>query len=140
VESAGEVDVKGARGMVWADRARGGARGLGMGGSGETFHDVGAVERASASSSGSEKGELGKTFERKMAQRSGRWCLNLINFTTKPETRTMTATFHVLVFNDVLRKYLYPVSIIHVVLGISLFFFCTQMIFRSIESAYKLPG
>jgi hypothetical protein len=74
VVRVGEVAVEGARERVRVDGARDRARvvdcdcGCGSG-------DGGAVE--SASSSVSEKGELGKTFERRVAQRFGRRVLNL---------------------------------------------------------------
>ena len=60
--------------------ARDSARGLNMACSGDdTWCDVGAVEWGLGSSSVSEKGELGKTFERRVAQRSGSKVLNLRN-------------------------------------------------------------
>ena len=79
VVRVGEVAVEeGARERVRVDGARDRVRVVGCGcGSG----DGGAVEwvsaSASASSSVSEKGEPGNTFERRVAQRFGRYVLNL---------------------------------------------------------------
>jgi hypothetical protein len=93
VVRVGEAAVDGARERVRVDGARDRARGLGIGwGSG----DGGAVE-GSASSSVSEKGELGKTFERRVAQRSGRRVLNLRNCvrgkSKKDQNGTITNTY-----------------------------------------------
>ena len=87
VVRVGEVAVEeGARERVRVDGARDRVRVVGCGcGSG----DGGAVEwvSASASSSVSEKGELGKTFERRVAQRFGRLVLNLRRASKSRESR-----------------------------------------------------
>jgi len=73
VVRVGEVVAEeGARERVRVDGTRDKARVVGCGSG-----DGGAVESASASSSVSEKGDLGKTFERRVAQRFGRSSLNL---------------------------------------------------------------
>ena len=72
--SVGDAAVEGAR-----DSARGLCVGSCSGD--DTTCDVGAVEWGSASSSVSEKGELGKTFERRVPQSSGSRVLNLRNTT-----------------------------------------------------------
>ena len=95
VVRVGEVAVEGTRERVRVDEARDNARGLGRGwGCGCGSGDGGAVEwvsaLASASSSVSEKGELGKTFERRVAQRFGRWVLNLKSASKSRKGRRIT--------------------------------------------------
>jgi hypothetical protein len=82
VVRVGEVAVEGTRERVRVDEAQDSERGLAWGwGWGCGSGDGGAVEWASAlalaSSSVLEKGKLGKTFERRVAQRFGRRVLNL---------------------------------------------------------------
>ena len=88
VVRVGEVAVEGTWERVRVDGARDSARGLGWGW-GCDSGDGGAVQWASAlvsvSSSVSEKGELGKTFEWRVAQRFGRRVLNLRSATKSRE-------------------------------------------------------
>lgn len=81
VVNVGDAAVEGARERARVEGARDSARGLSMGccSGDDTSCDVGAVDWGSASSSVSEKGELGKTFERRVAQSSGSRVLNLRN-------------------------------------------------------------
>ena len=88
VVRVGEVAAEeGARERVRVDGARDRARVVGCG-SGKG----GAVESASASSSVLEKGELVKTFERRVAQSFGRSSLNLKTSKFKKGRRTTIRT------------------------------------------------